>query len=108
MNTTTFLILLFAFSTISGLITEAIKKVGNDKKNLSYNIIAICISLIVGCVGTGIYYQLNNILFDLNNIIYMVLLGLASGLCSMLGYDKIKQSILQITNKINNENNGIN
>lgn len=97
MDMTTFLCLLFAFSTISGLITEAIKKIVNDKKNLSYNLIALCISLIVGCVGTVVYYQLNNIVFNINNIIYMALLGLASGLCSMLGYDKIKQTIIQMT-----------
>ena len=102
MNTTTFLILLFSFSTISGLITEAVKKIGSDKKNLSYNLIALCVSLIVGCAGTAIYYQLNGMGFDTNNIVYMILLGLASGLCSMLGYDKIKQSIIQITSKHEN------
>lgn len=99
MNITTFLMLLFTFSVISSLFTECVKKVVNDKANLSYNLIALCIALVVGCSGTAIYYQLNNIVFDVNNIIYMVLLGLASGLCSMLGYDKIKQSIIQITNK---------
>lgn len=99
MNVTTFLILLFSFSTISGLITEAIKKVKNDKTNLSYNLLALCVALIVGTIGTGIYYQLNNMLFDINNIIYMILLGLSSGLCAMLGYDKVRQTILQITNK---------
>lgn len=94
-----FLVLLFAFSTISGLFTEGIKKLLSDKANLSYNLIALCIALVVGGAGTAIYYQLNGIAFDTNNIIYMVLLGLFSGLCSMIGYDKIKQSILQITNK---------
>ena len=99
MNITTFLMLLSAFSIISGLFTESIKKIVNDKANLSYNLVALCVALVVGVVGTGVYYQLNGIPFDVNNIIYMVLLGLASGLCSMLGYDKIKQAIFQITNK---------
>lgn len=99
MNVTTFLILLFAFSTISGLITEAIKKVQNDKINLSSNLIALCVALLVGSIGTGVYYQLNSIPFNTNNIIYMILLGLSSGLCAMLGYDKVRQTILQITNK---------
>lgn len=98
MNITTFLILLFAFSALSSLFTEGIKKLLNDKANFSYNLIALGIALVVGVVGTGIYYQLNNIAFDANNIIYMVLLGLASGLCSMLGYDKVKQTIVQIVN----------
>lgn len=99
MNVGTFLMLLFAFSVISALFTETVKKIVSDKANLSYNLIALCIALIVGSVGTSIYYQLNNIPFDINNIIYMILLGLASGICSMQGYDKVKQTILQITTK---------
>lgn len=101
MDITTFLMLLFAFSVISSLFTEGVKKLMNDKTNLSYNLIALCVALIVGSVGAAIYYQLNNIGFDANNIIYMILLGLASGLCSMLGYDKVRQTIIQITNKQN-------
>lgn len=104
MNMEIFLMLLFAFSVISGLFTEGIKKIANDKANLSYNLIALCVALIVGCVGTAVYYQLNGMNFDVNNIIYMILLGLASGLCSMLGYDKVKQTILQVTSKNIKEN----
>lgn len=99
MTTTTFLILLSAFSVISGLTTEAIKKLVNDKANLSYNIVALIVALIVGSVGCAIYYQLNNIMFTLNNVIYMVLMGFASGLVSMLGFDKVQQAIQQLTNK---------
>ena len=99
MNISTFLMLLFAYSVVSGLFTEGVKKIMNDKTNLSYNLIALCVALIVGSVGTAMYYQLSSIPFNVDNIIYMILLGLASGLCSMLGYDKVKQSIIQITNK---------
>lgn len=99
MTTTQFLILLSAFSVISGLVTEAVKKLVNDKANLSYNIIALVVALVVGSFGTAIYYQLNFIEFTVNNIIYMVLMGFASGLCSMISYDKVKQAILQISGK---------
>lgn len=99
MTTTMFLMLLFAFSTLSGLVTEAIKKLVNDKANFSYNVLALIVALIIGSVGCGIYYQLNAIAFTVNNIIYMILMGLASGLSSMVGFDKIKQTIEQITNK---------
>ena len=64
---------------------------------MSYNIIALIVSLIVGGVGCAIYYQLNAIPFDVNNVIYMILMGLASGLCSMVSYDKLKQCIEQIS-----------
>lgn len=100
MTTTIFLMLLSGFSVISGLATEGIKNIITDKINLSYNIIALIIALIVGGGGTAIYYQLNAISFTVNNIIYMILMGLASGLVSMTSYDKVKQTISQfITQK---------
>ena len=99
MTGSTFLTLLSAFSVISGLVTEGIKKIVNDKANISYNITALIVALIIGGIGCGLYYQLNEIAFTVNNIIYMILMGFASGLVSMLGFDKVKQAIIQITGK---------
>lgn len=99
MTVTMFLMLLSAFSVISGLVTESIKKLVNDKVNLSWNITALVVALIIGSCGCFIYYQLSAIAFTVNNIIYAILMGLASGLVSMIGYDKVKQAVLQITNK---------
>ena len=99
MTVTMFLMLLSTFSVISGLVTESIKKLVNDKVNLSWNITALVVALIIGSCGCFIYYQLSAIAFTLNNIIYAILMGLASGLVSMIGYDKVKQAVLQITNK---------
>lgn len=103
MNTATFLFLLAAFSTITGLVVECVKKVATDKANMSWNIIALIVALIVGGCGCVIYYQLNGIPFTANNIIYAVLMGFASALSSTLGYDKVKQSILQIKGGKTNE-----
>lgn len=97
MTTTIFLMLLSSFSVLSGLVTEGIKKLISDKANMSYNIIALVVALVIGGVGSAVYYQLNAIPFNLDNIIYLVLMGLASGLCSMVGFDKIKQAVEQIT-----------
>lgn len=99
MNTTMFLILLSAFSVLSSLVTEGIKNITTDKVNLSYNIVALVTALIIGGVGTAVYYQLHTIPFTTNNVIYIVLMGLASGLCSMVGFDKVKQTIEQFVNK---------
>lgn len=95
MTASMFLILLSAFSVISGLITEGIKKIANDKENLPCNIIALTVALIVGSVGCAIYYQLYGLPFTVNNVICMVLMGFASGLCSMVGFDKVKQALIQ-------------
>lgn len=84
-----FLVLLLGFSTLSSIITEAIKKVFY----VDGNITAFIISIVVGIVGTLIYYQLCTISFTLNNIIYAILMGLAASLTSQVGYDKIKETI---------------
>lgn len=100
MTTTMFLILLSAFSVFTSLVTEGIKKVVLDKANLSYNIVALVSALVIGGCGTAVYYQLNGIAFTGNNVIYMVLMGLASGLVSMVGFDKVCQAIRQITKDV--------
>ena len=45
MTVTMFLMLLSSFSVISGLVTESIKKLVNDKVNLSWNITALVTAL---------------------------------------------------------------
>lgn len=99
MNTTMFLILLSSFSFLSSLVTEAVKGITSDRVHLSYNIVALITALMIGGGGTGIYYQLNAIPFTVNNMIYIVLMGLSSGLVSMVGFDKVKQAIEQLTTK---------
>ena len=99
MNMTTFLILLSAFSVISSLVTEGIQNMAAHKENLSDNLIPLVTALIVGGCGTAVYYQLNAIPFTTNNIIYMLLMGFASGLTAMVGFDKVKQAIEQFPNK---------
>lgn len=84
-----FLALLLGFSTLSSLITEAIKKLFSTNGNIT----AFIVSILIGLIGTLIYYQLGNIDFTLNNVIYAILMGLASSLTSQVGYDKIKETI---------------
>lgn len=103
MDVTKFLMFLSVYTIISSLVTEAIKKLITEKEKFPNNILAVIVSITVGLVGTLIYYQLNSIVFSTNNIIYAILLGLSSGVCSMISYDKFKQSILQIK-KMNEDN----
>ena len=96
MTTTLFVILLGIYSTITGLIVQVIKQIMENKKDLSYNIIAIIAGLVIGFGGTFAYYGINLIPITLITVIYAILLGLATALTSMLGYDKVKQTILQL------------
>lgn len=92
-----FLILLSILATITGIVTEGIKKF-LDSINFKYatNIVVLCVSAIVGGVGTVVFYLWNDIAFTTLNIICIFLMICANWLSAMLGYDKIKQAILQI------------
>lgn len=88
-----FLILLFAFSTIASLLTEALKKLFSSNGNIT----AFIVSIIVGILGTFIYCVLTYTIINFYWIIYAILFGVASSLVSQLGYDKIKEAIIAIT-----------
>ena len=101
MNMMLFIALLVAFSAITSLCTEAVKKLLNEL-NVKYapNVLVVILSLIVGIVGTGVYYILFSIEFNLINIVCMPLMGLATAVGSMVGYDKVIQTIEQLRNKL--------
>lgn len=96
MTVEVFLTLLIFFSTATSLATEAIKKTLGSVVKMPYNIIVLLVALLVGCVGTDIYYIFNNIPLTSINAICLVLMGIANWIGAMIGYDKIKQLIGQI------------
>lgn len=100
MNMTLFIALLVVFSAITSLCTEATKKILNEL-NVKYatNILVVILSLIVGVAGTGVYYVLFSIEFNAINIVCMPLMGIATAVGSMVGYDKVIQTIEQLKNK---------
>lgn len=100
MTVSMFVILLSAFSLIVGLLTQAIKKLldGLGAK-YSSNVVAVIVSAIVGIGGTAIYYIIAGISFSATNIICMVLMGIATAVGAMVGYDKVIQTIKQIVEK---------
>lgn len=96
MTATLFLKLLFICSLVTGLLTEAGKKL---LENFPNNMMALITGLAVGIATTAIVYQFYNIAYTANNIISMFLMGLSSATGSMLGYDKIVQCIKQVTKR---------
>lgn len=91
-----FLTLLLVISTLTSLVVEALKKfIGEDKKyssNLIAGLVAIVLSVAVG-ICYCIFFEIT---FSSQIIIYIIALVLFSWLCSMLGYDKVIQSITQL------------
>ncbi|MCD8107314.1 MAG: aminopeptidase [Oscillospiraceae bacterium] len=91
-----FLMGLLVSSTVTGLVTEAIKNILSEcgksyKSNLLAGIVALFVSdgLAVG------YTVLMGIVWTRQIVVIAVALVLCSWLCSMLGYDKVVQAISQ-------------
>lgn len=97
MTITLFITMLTLGAGVTALLTEAIKKAyTNSGKEYSANIIALINALVVGCGGTAVLYMLQGIPWTTNNIICLVLMGVAVWVASMIGYDKLLQLLKQI------------
>ena len=95
-----FLILLTMLSIITSLFTEGIKKFLDSLKiKYAANIVVLIVAVIVGGVGTSIFYIWNNFQWTTLNIICIFLMMCANWLGAMLGYDKVMQAIAQIKEK---------
>lgn len=93
-----FLVMFTIGSLISSLLTEAIKRwFANQEKEVSANMLAAINSVVIGVIGTVIYYILKGIPFNVVNITCMILMTAAIWVASMVGYDKVMQLIDQIT-----------
>ena len=90
MSVDVFLGLLFIFSVIGSMITQVVKK---EFKQFSSTLMAIVVGLIVGIAGTFVYYILNGIPIGLTEVVFAILLSLASGLSSTVEYDALKKVI---------------
>ena len=100
MDVTLFVTLLTVFSTVTSIFTEGCKKFLDDLKvTYASNILAFIVACIVGIGGTAIYYVLCSVDFNATNIVCMILMGFATSIGAMVGYDKVIQTIGQIKMK---------
>lgn len=83
-------------STMTGLATEAIKKIlAEYNKSYYANTLAGIVAVILSVtIGVG-YMTLSGISFTSQSIIYLIALIFISWLCAMVGYDKVVQAISQ-------------
>ena len=95
-NFEVFLLGLMITSTLTGLVTEAIKKILTEhNKMYRANTLAGLVSLVLStAVGTG-YIVLTHTAFTSQIIVYVIALVFMSWLCAMVGYDKVIQAISQ-------------
>lgn len=96
----TFLFGLLAVSTLTSLVTEAIKKILNSKNvkhdsNILAGIVAAGLS-----IGVGVCYViLAGMTFTAQIIVCIIALMFMSWLCAMVGYDKVVQVITSFKTK---------
>lgn len=88
-----FLSMLTVGGLISSLLTQALKKAF---KNLSSNMLALISAAFVGVFGMAEAYILMDIAFTLKNIACIPLMAVCIAVGSMVGYDKVIQTIGQI------------
>ena len=80
-------------SLVSSLMTEAIKK---SFESVATNIIALADSILIGGIGTVFAYILIGIPFTLANVVCIILMAVCIWIGSMVGYDKVKQTLEQL------------
>ncbi len=88
-----FIYLLTIGSVFASLLTQATKKAF---ANVSSNVLALVDAIVVGIVGTSCTYVILEIPFTPSNIIYIAFMAVCIWIGSMVGYDKIIQTIKQI------------
>lgn len=98
----TFLTGLLIVSVFVGLMTEAVKKIFDDigvkyKANLVAGASAVVLSIAVGTA----YMIFTETAINAQMAVYLIALVFLSWLSAMVGYDKVRQTILQIGIKEN-------
>lgn len=91
-----FLLILLIVSTLTGLVTEAIKKWLQERDKKYYaNALAGYVAVVLS-IGVGIaYIILAQAVFNAQMAVYLIALVFLSWLSAMVGYDKVVQAISQ-------------
>ena len=92
-----FLMVLTILSIVTSFVTEGVKKF-LDSVEVKYaaNIVVLAVAVIVGGIGTPIFYVIAGMEWSALNIACIFLMMVANWLGAMLGYDKVMQAIAQI------------
>lgn len=97
-TTETFVLCLLIESTLTSLITEAIKKILLEynrtfKSNTLAGVVAVVLSILIGIS----YVITSNTEVTSSIVVFVAALMIMGWLCAMIGYDKVVQTIRQFT-----------
>lgn len=96
MGVDVFLLGLLVVSTLTGLVTEAAKKLlGELGKNPPPNLLAGIVAVFLAVAVAAGYLVLSGMAFTAKAAVYLVALVFLSWLAAMVGYDKVVQAVAQ-------------
>lgn len=87
---------LLIISTLTGLATEAVKKVLDDyHKTYQSNTLSGIIAVILSSAISAGYITVTQTPLTATVVVYVIAITFMSWLCSMVGYDKVVQTVSQ-------------
>lgn len=97
MSVEIFMMGLLLISALTGLATEALKKLLTEyKKTYHSNMLAGCVALAVSVMVGAAYIIMTSAVWNAKMAVCLIALMLLSWLCAMVGYDKVIQTITQL------------
>lgn len=91
------LTVVFALMVVTNIVTEVLKKVTWDK--LPTNLLVLIIAEALTLMSGAAYAQINSITVVWYHIVSAVIVGVFVSYAAMFGFDKLRQTFEQVTNK---------
>lgn len=89
---------LLVISILTSLATEGIKAILDSKdRSYSANVVAGAVAVVLSAAYGAGYVIITGTAWNAALIVYLIALVILSWLCAMVGYDKVKQAIEQMT-----------
>ena len=96
MGTDVFLLGLLIVSMLTGLVTEAVKKILRELgKDPLPNLLAGIVAMVLAVAVSAGYFVLTDMVFTAKVVVYGIALVVLAWLAAMIGYDKVMQAIAQ-------------
>lgn len=90
-------VLITAFSVITSLLTQFAKVILDTfKAKYASNVVVLVMAVLVGTVGTSLYYVNYQIPFNALTSVYLAIMCLLNAAGAMVGYDKVQQLLKQL------------
>lgn len=93
-----FAFILLVISTLTGLMTQALKTMLGESGRAvrKPNTLAGVVAVVLSAVGGSGYIIFTGVAWTVQTVLTLLALAVLSWLCAMLGYDKVMQTLAQL------------